>query len=501
MSSPNRWIVLAIASSALLLVVVDMTVLYTALPTLTHDLNATATQKLWIINAYALVVAGLLPTAGALSDRFGHKPMLLAGLGVFGVASAFAAFAPSAGALIAARALLAVGAALMMPTTLAIIRITFTDERERALAIGVWAAIASGGAALGPLVGGLMLTWFWWGSVFLINLPIVILALAAGIRLIAPSRSNPARVIDLIGAALVMVGVIALAVGVKEIGAGARAPGVVLAAFAISAIALTLFVRRQRGMAAPLIDFAMFRKPVIAIGVLVAMLSSMAMIGIELAYSQRLQLVLGLTPLQAGLMILPLPLGALAAGPAAGWLTGRFGATRIMWMGMAIAGVALGLFIASPSGQHVAHAILLAIASGGMGAAMTSASAAIMGAAPPDKTGMAASVEEVSFELGAAIGVAAIGGALSGLYSSAMGGVAGAPAAARDSLDGALRAAETLSPDVAAGLLSQARLAFDTSFNAVIAMAAGLVLLTALLIRIAARHAQRGAVAPLRAHH
>ncbi|MCG3074101.1 MFS transporter, partial [Pseudomonas aeruginosa] len=173
----NRWLVLAIVSSALFLIIIDMTVLYTALPRLTHDLGATAAEKLWIVNAYPLVVAGLLPGAGLLSDRLGHKRLFLAGLPLFGLASLCAAFAPSAAALIAARAGLAVGAALMMPATLSIVRHVFQDERERALAIGIWASVASAGAALGPVVGGVLLEFFWWGSVFLINVPVVAIAL------------------------------------------------------------------------------------------------------------------------------------------------------------------------------------------------------------------------------------------------------------------------------------------------------------------------------------
>ncbi|MFA5538530.1 MAG: MFS transporter, partial [Gemmobacter sp.] len=167
----NRWLVLAIVSSALFLIVIDMTVLYTALPRLTLDLDATASEKLWIVNAYPLVVAGLLPGLGTLGDRLGHKRLFMAGLVVFGAASLAAAFSPSPAALIAARVALAVGAAMMMPATLSIIRLTFTDEAERAFAIGIWAAVASGGAALGPVIGGLLLEWFWWGSVFLINVP------------------------------------------------------------------------------------------------------------------------------------------------------------------------------------------------------------------------------------------------------------------------------------------------------------------------------------------
>ncbi|MET0184026.1 MAG: MFS transporter, partial [Achromobacter sp.] len=163
--SAKRWLILAVISSALFLIVIDMTVLYTALPTLTHALNANASQKLWIVNAYALVVSGLLLGTGTLGDRLGHRKLFIAGLVVFGVASLCAAFSPTPAFLIAARALLAVGAAMMMPATLSIIRLTFLDERERAMAIGIWAAVASGGAAVGPVLGGLLLEHFWWGSV------------------------------------------------------------------------------------------------------------------------------------------------------------------------------------------------------------------------------------------------------------------------------------------------------------------------------------------------
>lgn len=193
MTSRNRWLVLAIVSSALFLIVIDMTVLYTALPRLTHDLGATASEKLWIVNAYPLVVAGLLPGLGTLGDRLGHRRLFMAGLAVFGMASLFAAYAPSPSVLIATRVLLAVGAAMMMPATLSIIRLTFTDEDERAFAIGVWAAVASGGAALGPVVGGLLLEYFWWGSVFLINVPVVAVAFALAAALLPRRAGDPAR--------------------------------------------------------------------------------------------------------------------------------------------------------------------------------------------------------------------------------------------------------------------------------------------------------------------
>lgn len=190
-ADPRRWLVLGIVSIALLLIVVDMTVLYTALPRLTHELGVTASEKLWIVNVYGLVVSGLLLGMGTLGDRLGHKRLFMMGLVVFGVASLAAAYSPAAAPLIAARVLLAVGAAMMMPATLSIIRLTFAQERERAVAIGIWASVASGGAALGPVVGGVLLEHFWWGSVFLINVPIVLLALPLAWRLIPASRPPP----------------------------------------------------------------------------------------------------------------------------------------------------------------------------------------------------------------------------------------------------------------------------------------------------------------------
>ena len=216
-SEKSRWLILLVVSSALFLIVIDMTVLYTALPSLARDLGTDASEKLWIINAYALVVAGLLPGLGTLGDRVGHKRMFIAGLCVFGVASLVAAYSPSSTILIGARALLAVGAAMMMPATLSIIRLTFNDERERALAIGIWGAVASGGAAVGPLVGGVLLEYFWWGSVFLINVPVVLVALVAAGVFIPRSKGNREVGWDPVGSLQILVGLVGLAYAIEEV--------------------------------------------------------------------------------------------------------------------------------------------------------------------------------------------------------------------------------------------------------------------------------------------
>ncbi|WP_191057702.1 MFS transporter [Geminicoccus harenae] len=479
MPSHNRWLVLIIVSSALFLIVIDMTVLYTALPRLTHDLAATATEKLWIVNAYPLVVAGLLPGLGGLGDRFGHKHMFLAGLVVFGAGSLGAAFSPVPAALVAARVVLAVGAAMMMPATLSLIRLTFTDEKERALAIGIWAAVASGGAALGPVIGGLLLGWFWWGSVFLINIPIVLLALLAGALVLGNKRPAQAHPFDLIGSVQVMVGLVGIVYAIKE--ASKREPswlnaGVILV---IGIGAMTAFVRRQRASASPLIDFSLFRNARFTSGVVAALVASTALIGVELVFSQRLQLVLGLSPLQAGLMILPIPAASFVAGPLTGLALPRLGAMRVLASAMTLTSVALVAYLLSYHGSAWFWLSMLAVMGFGVGATMTAASSVIMLSAPEDRAGMAASIEEVSFELGGAFGIAILGSVMSALYTSAISVPAGLAATVADSLDEALLAADALDEARAAQLIELARAAFDQAFAGVIALAAVLVMSTA----------------------
>src|SRR5215468_9130735 len=227
-SGAGRWAILAIVSSAVFLIVVDMTVLHTALPTLTRDLGASASEKLWIINTYSLVVAGLLPGCGTLGDRIGHKRMLVIGLCFFGLASLAAAYSPSPVVLIGARALLAVGAASMMPATLSIIRLTFSDEKECSLAIGIWSAIASGGSAIGPLIGGVLLEYFWWGSVFLINVPVVVVALIAALALIPSDEGRRETPWDLPGSVLILIGLVGLAYAIEAIAQAAPLSAIAL---------------------------------------------------------------------------------------------------------------------------------------------------------------------------------------------------------------------------------------------------------------------------------
>ncbi|MCF7645692.1 MFS transporter [Bacillus subtilis] len=484
MALQNRWLVLAIVSSALFLIVIDMTVLYTALPRLTHDLAASASEKLWIINAYPLVVAGLLPGVGNLGDRLGHKRMFTAGLAVFGLASLAAAYAPTAEVLIAARVLLAVGAAMMMPATLSIIRLTFEDEHERSFAIGIWAAVASGGAAFGPVVGGVLLEYFWWGSVFLINVPVVVIALLFAVFVLESRPGNKNRKWDLIGSIQVMIGLVGVTFGLKEL--AKRDGSLVLFAvtMVVGLIALVVFYRRQRATNGMLIDFSLFSNRKFSSGVMAASVSSAALIGVELVFSQRLQLVAGYSPLEAGLLILPIPLAAFVAGPLVGWGLPKIGAARVLWGGMMITGLGCTLYLLSFQLQPQIWLIGLMIMGFGVGASMTGASTAIMGNAPQEKAGMAASVEEVSFELGGATGVTIFGSLMTAIYTAFMVVPAGSgfPETLRDSLDEALLFAETLPADQAQHLREIGFIAFDQAFMWVIATAALLIFATALLI-------------------
>ncbi|MGJ7603484.1 MFS transporter [Variovorax sp. LT1R20] len=480
----KKWITLVIVSMALLLIVVDMTVLYTALPTLTHDLAASSSEKLWIVNAYTVVVSGFLLGMGALGDRVGYKRMFLAGLVVFGVASLCAAYAGSPAALIAARGLLGVGASMMMPATLAIIRLAFADERERAIAIGVWASVASGGAAFGPVVGGVLLEYFWWGSVFLINVPVVVLALVLGAWLLPGRRASGTarpKPFDVIGSVQVFVALVCLVLTIKEFAKPAPSGLAMGVSGALSLLAMALFVQRQRRSANPLVDFRLFRDPYFSGGVIAAIVASVALIGVELVFSQRLQLVTGLSPLQAGLTILPVPLAAFVAGPLAGMVLPRTGSRPLILGGLLATALSLcGLALAVDATGALKLAVLVLLGLG-VGATITAASNAIMNNAPAEHAGMAASIEEVSYELGGVLGIALLGSVLSSTYTAtlAIPDTLAVPDSARDGIDGALLAAETLPTQIGTQLVALAHTAFDQAFFAVMVVAVAIVVTAA----------------------
>ncbi|TDC18901.1 MFS transporter [Streptomyces sp. 8K308] len=482
MSGARRWWLLATVSAGLLLISVDMTVLYTALPTLTLELDADASEKLWIINAYPLVMAGLLLGAGTLGDRVGHRRMFLSGLVLFGVASAAAAFAPNPAALTAARALLAVGAAAMMPATLSLIRVTFTDERERGFAIGVWGSVSVCGSALGPILGGLLLERFWWGSVFLINVPVVLVALVAAAVLAPGGSGRSDRPWDPVASAQVMAGLVGLVYAVKEVTRPDRELAHVAIALVVAAVGFTVFARRQRRQEHPLLDFTLLRDPRIAAGIVAAALAMFAAAGVQLVLTQRLQLVAGWSPLEAGLLVAAFAVGSLPAGVVAGGLVYRTGPRPLIVGGLAVsvAGVLLALLLTPDAVPfldiepgHMAWTLPGLVLTGvGLGFAMTAASTAIMTNAPVHRAGMAASVEEVSYEFGSLSGVAILGSVLGSLYTATIDLPAGIPEVATDSLDAGLLAAADLPAERAAGLLDAAFAAFENGYLATLLTAA-----------------------------
>ncbi|WP_440708524.1 MFS transporter [Herbiconiux sp. YIM B11900] len=405
----TRWILLATVSAGLLLITIDNSVLYTALPTLTRELGANATEGLWIINAYPLVMAGLLLGAGTLGDRIGHKRMFVIGLVVFGAASVLAAFSPTPEVLIGARGLLAVGAAAMMPATLALIRVSFDDQRERNIAISVWGSVAVVGAALGPIVGGALLEVFWWGSVFLVNVPVVLVALIAT-AIVAPGGDRDrSRPWDLLSSVQAMLGLGGLVVALKEATKADPAWPVLGVAAVVGAVAFTLFLRRQIRLPYPLLDLRLFRIPALTAGVVAAGLSLFAVAGVELATSQYFQLVEGFTPLQAGLVVVSFAVGSLPSSLLGGAVLHRVGPRMLIAGGLGIAAVGVVLAIALLPAGWGGPVAGLVVAGLGLGFVMASASSAIVGSAPRHRAGMAASVEEVSYEFGGLVAVAVLG--------------------------------------------------------------------------------------------
>jgi MFS transporter, DHA2 family, multidrug resistance protein len=481
MSKTQRWLVLATVSAGLLMVSVDTTVLYTALPTLTSDLQAGASQKLWIINAYPLVMAGLLLGAGTLGDRIGHKRMYLTGLVLFAAASLLAAFAPTPPVLIAARAFLAVGAAAMLPATAALIRITFDDDHERGIAIGVWGTMAVVGAALGPIVGGLLLAHFWWGSVFLLNIPVVLLALAATVAFVPGGPVHRDRPWDLIASGQAMIALAGLVYAIQEAARPGPMPLAIVLALLAAAAGSVTFVRRQRRQAYPLIDFSLFRNRSLLTGVIAAALAMAATAGTDLLLTQRLQLVLGLTALHAGLIVTAFAAGSLPVGVLAGGLLHRTGARPLIGGGLLLGafGVLVTLLLTPGAvtllggGRSPAWVVPgLVLAGAGLGIVMVAASAAIISGAPPQRAGMASSIESVSYELGSLAGVTVLGTILTAVYTGTIHLSATAPARAAGSIDAARAAASHLPASQARTLLDAAASAFDHGYTLALAITA-----------------------------
>ncbi|MFI6595709.1 MFS transporter [Nonomuraea sp. NPDC050536] len=477
----RRWAALAVLSASLLLVVIDITLLNVALPAISEDLRPGAVQLLWMVDVYALVVAGLLVTVSALGDRWGRKRMLITGFAVFGAASTAILWAHSPGAVIAVRALLGVGGAMIMPSTLSLIRTLFTDARERATALGVWAAMAAVGSALGPIVGGLLLERFSWQAAFLVNVPVMVVAIVAGVFLLPESRNPRPGRWDALGTVLSIAGMVALVYAIKRISEYGLADAASLVSLAVAVAGLGWFVARCLRRPDPLLEIRLLRRPSFSAGTITALTTEIAMAGMMLLLAQWMQLVQGYTPLETGVRLLPAALAALVVSPLAPSIATRVGARPVLAGGLVIVGLGLAVVAVNPTG-YLPMAISLVLIGLGMGS-LAIASAVIMAGAPPEKAGSAAAIEETSYEVGGALGVAVLGSIAAAVYRSglpldalAAQGVTGSAASTvRESIGGAL----TVASQAGSGVAGLARQAFTDSLAVTCAAGAVIALIAA----------------------
>ncbi|MET7686260.1 MFS transporter [Streptomyces sp. NPDC005423] len=481
----NRWVVLVVLCVSLLLVALDATVLHVAVPAVTEDLRPGAIELLWIVDVYPLVCASLLILFGTLGDRVGRRRILLLGYGLFGVASGAAALAHDARTLILARALLGVGGAMIMPATLSILRQVFPDRRERAVAIGVWSAVAAVGAAVGPLLGGFLLEHFWWGSVFLVNIPLMLISLPVGRLLLPESRGDRDGPWDVAGALLAAGGLFGAVLGVKRLGGGEPVDSAwTVAPLIVGAVLLVLFVRRQRRRTHPLVDLTMFRRPAFSTSVGCIVLAMLALVGLELIAAQYLQLVLGLSPLQTGLRLLPLTFAAMAAGLFGARLLRRFGPRRMVCAGFLLTAAAV-VTLTAMGAEDNAGLLLCGFLLLGFGLEMTlfGAYESMLSEAPLAQAGGAAAIGETSYQLGAGIGIALLGSVMNAAYAPGLRTVPGVPASASvragHSLGEAYDLAARLGGARGLALREAARDAFVHGLHVTLLVSGGLLLLGA----------------------
>ncbi|WP_049574436.1 MFS transporter [Streptomyces sp. SBT349] len=461
----GRWTVLAVLCASLLLVAVDATVLHVAVPAVSEDLGPSAVELLWIVDSYPLICAALLVLFGTLGDRVGRRRVLLLGYACFGVASALAAYAPSAEILILGRALLGAGGAMIMPATLSILRQVFPDRRERALAVGVWSAVAAVGAGVGPLVGGVLLEHFWWGSVFLVNIPLMALCLPVGALLLPESTGDRSGPWDVGGALTAAIGLFSVILAVKRAGGGDLFTlGTALAA-GLGGALLVLFVRRQRARGYPLIDLSAFARPAFGTSVGCIVLTVLALVGLALVAAQYLQLVLGLSPLETGLRLLPLSLAAIAAGLVGSRLLHRLGPRAMVALGFALTAVAvLTLTCLDEQDRPLVMGVGFVLLGFGLETTLFASYESMLSEAPASEAGGAAAIGETAYQFGAGIGIALLGSVMNAMYAPGVRGVSGVGAedaeAAGQSLGGAYTVAARLGGDAGEALKEAARDAF-----------------------------------------
>jgi DHA2 family multidrug resistance protein-like MFS transporter len=494
----REWIGLAVLALACLLYVMDLTVLHLAVPSISEHLEPSSAQLLWIIDIYGFMVAGFLITMGTLGDRIGRRKLLLIGAAAFGVLSLLAAFSTSAEMLILSRALLGIAGATLAPSTLSLIFSMFPDPKQRAVAIGIWISAFSAGSAIGPVLGGIMLEHFWWGSVFLLALPVMALLLVLGPVVLPEYRDPDAGRLDLASAGMSLVAVLAVIFGLKQI--AQDGPGLL----PISSILLGLGVglvwaRRQLSLDDPMIDLRLFRIPSFSASLVINFLAIFVAVGYFLFVAQYLQLVVGLTPLEAGLWSVPSAIGFIVGSNLAPRIVHRVRPAYVMGAGLAIA--AFGLAVLTQVGGSDGLAIVVAgsiVISLGLGPVLALTTELIVGSAPPERAGAASGISETGAELGGALGISILGSIGIAIYRTdvADGLPAGVPAeaatVARDTLGGAVGVAEQLPGQLGTAVLEVAREAFVQGMQVAAGISAVMAIAVAVIAVVVLRNMTSG---------
>jgi len=486
----RAWLGLAVLMLPTLLIAMDFTVLHLAVPTITEDLTPSSAQLLWILDIYGFLIAGSLITMGTLGDRIGRRRLLMIGAAAFGLASTLAAFSTSAEMLIAARALLGIAGATLMPSTMALLRNMFPDPKQFMVAIGIWVSGFSAGSAIGPLLGGFMLEHFWWGSVFLLNVPVMVLLLVLGPVLLPEYRNPDPGRFDLLSAGQSLAAVLLVIYGVKRTAEGG-AGWVSYAAIATGLIVGVLFLRRQRRLPDPLLDLGLFSNRAFSTSVGSMTFGIFAFLGVNFFSAQYLQLVHGLSPFHAGLWTLPGAIAFIVSSNLAPRLVRSVRPVNVVTTGWALA--ALGFVVLSQVGTDSSLWLLAAsnvLMAGGFGMVVTLVVDMIMGAAPPERAGAASALSETSQELGGALGLAILGSLGTAVYRQSLSDTipAGLPPhavdSARDTLGGAVVAAAGLPDPVAGALLVAARDAFVQGMHLTAVIGVVLFTVIAVLVRM-----------------
>jgi len=483
----RRWQALIVLALSLLVVSVDNTILNVALPTIREELDASSSQLQWIVDSYLLVFAGLLLAAGSLGDRFGRKRALFTGLGIFGLGSLLAAISTSSDQLIASRALMGVGAAAIMPTTLSILTNIFPKD-ERPKAIAIWAAVAGMGIAVGPISGGWLIEHFDWSSIFLVNLPIVAVSLIAGAMLIPDSRDPESPRLDLPGIGLSVAGLTAIVWGLIEAPERGWTSPTILAAFTAGAAILAAFVAWELRARQPMLDVTVFRNLRFSAASISITFVFFALMGVMYFLTTYLQSVMGYTALQAGVRMVPIAAGLILASRLSVALTARLGTKVVVAAGLTVVAFSLGAFTSVDVGTEYLWKVAgaLTMMGVGMGLAMAPATEAIMGSLPRAKAGIGSAMNDVVREVGGTLGVAVLGSIVSTSYASSMDGATsglshGAAEAASDSVGGAHEVAAELGGRAAAKLVALADQSFVDAMTTAAGVAAGVALVGALI--------------------